>query len=227
MTGRDGPVTGRPDAVVFDVVETLFGLQPVADTLTGFALDESTLPMSFTRMLRDAFALGCTGGYRPFAEVFDASLMVVAPALDDAQRRTVLSAFGSLTVHPDVRPAFERLRSARIRIATLTNGSVTNTERLLERHGLAELVEMTISVDEVKVWKPRPEPYRHALVRLGLPADRVAMVAVHAWDVHGARAAGLMTGWASRLERVHAAVFDPPDVQGADLVEVIDALLAL
>lgn len=220
-------MTGRPDAVVFDVVETLFGLQPVADTLTGFALDESTLPMSFTRMLRDAFALGCTGAHRPFAEFADASLSVVAPTLDDAQRRTVLSAFGELTAHSDVRPAFERLRSEGVRIAALTNGSATNTARLLERSGLDGFVEVVMSVDEIQVWKPQPAPYRHALARLDLPGDRVAMVAVHAWDTHGAHAAGLVTGWASRLEGVYAAVFDPPDVQGADLVDVVDSLIPL
>jgi 2-haloacid dehalogenase len=36
-----------------------------------------------------------------------------------------------------------------------------------------------------------------------------------------------VTGWASRQEGVYASVFDPPDVWGADLVEVIDGLMAL
>jgi 2-haloacid dehalogenase len=84
-----------------------------------------------------------------------------------------------------------------------------------------------MSVDEIQVWKPQPAPYRHALSRLDLAGDRVAMVAVHAWDTHGAHAAGLVTGWASRQEGVYAAVFDPPDVRGADLVEVVDGLMAL
>lgn len=66
-----------------------------------------------------------------------------------------------------------------------------------------------------------------ALERLGLPADRVAMVAVHAWDLHGARNAGLVTGWASRLEETYSPVFDPPDVSGVDLVEVVEGLLAM
>jgi 2-haloacid dehalogenase len=114
-----------------------------------------------------------------------------------------------------------------VRVATLTNGSASTTARLLDRHQLSEFVEAVVSVDEVQVWKPHRAPYRHALTRLGLPGDRVAMVAVHAWDTHEARAAGLVTGWSSRLEGVHAAVFDPPDVQGSDLVEVVDGLMVL
>ena len=216
----------RVDAVVFDVVETLFGLDAVARALTSLGQAGSTLDVFFTRMLRDAFALGCTNRYRPFAEFADSSLAVAAPTLDDAQRGAVLSAFGELTAHSDVQPAFERLRSEGVRIAALTNGSATNTARLLDRNDLASFVEVVISVDEIQVWKPHPAPYQHALTRLDLPGDRVAMVAVHAWDTHGARAAGLVTGWASRLEGVYAAVFDPPDVQGADLVEVVDGLIA-
>ncbi len=217
----------RVDAVVFDVVETLFGLDAVARALTSLGQDASTLDVFFTRMLRDAFALGCAGTYRPFAEFADSSLAVAAPTLDDAQRGAVLTAFGELTAHSDVQPAFEQLRSEGVRIAALTNGSATNTARLLDRNDLASFVEVVISVDEIQVWKPKPAPYRHALTRLDLPAGRVAMVAVHAWDIHGAHAAGLVTGWASRLEGIYAAVFDPPDVRGAGLVEVVDALITL
>jgi 2-haloacid dehalogenase len=53
------------------------------------------------------------------------------------------------------------------------------------------------------------------------------MVAVHASDTHGARRAGLTTGWASRREGARSPVFDPPDVVGRDLVEVVEGLLNL
>jgi 2-haloacid dehalogenase len=52
-------------------------------------------------------------------------------------------------------------------------------------------------------------------------------VAVHAWDCHGAKRAGLTTGWASRLEGGYGGLFAPADVTGADLAEVADGLLAL
>jgi 2-haloacid dehalogenase len=217
----------RFDAVLFDAVETLFGLQTLAEALTAVGLGDRTVDVFFTRMLRDAFALGCTSRYRPFAELADASLAVVAPELDADQRRAVLATFATLPAYPDVRPAFQRLHDDSVRIALLTNGSAANTARLLQHNGLADLVELVVSVDEVEIWKPRPEPYRHAVTRLDVPAGRVAFVAVHAWDVHGARAAGLITGWATRLEGVYAAVFDPPDVQGVDLIDVVERLLAL
>ncbi|MGW3468976.1 hypothetical protein ACWDKQ_11005 [Saccharopolyspora sp. NPDC000995] len=52
------------------------------------------------------------------------------------------------------------------------------------------------------------------------------MVAVHAFDCHGAKRAGLTTAWASRLEG-HAEVFTPPDFIGYDLAEVARKIAAL
>ena len=216
----------RPEAVVFDVVETMFSLGRVGDALAEAGQPTST-ELFFTRLLRDAFALGSAGRYRPFTQHADAALSVVAPALGATGREQVLAAFGDLDVHQDVIPAFEHLRAQGVRVATLSNGAAPATVRLLDRHGLIEHVELVISVDEVQVWKPQPAPYRHALERLGLPAERVAMVAVHAWDLHGARNAGLVTGWASRLEGTYSPVFDPPDVSGVDLVEVVEGLLVM
>lgn len=55
----------------------------------------------------------------------------------------------------------------------------------------------------------------------------VAMVAMHAWDLHGARGAGMLTGWAARLEGRWAPVFTAPDVVGDDLVQVVERLVSL
>ena len=55
----------------------------------------------------------------------------------------------------------------------------------------------------------------------------MALVAVHAWDCHGAKRAGALAGWCSRLEGEPGDVFRPADVRGDDLVEVAEGLLAL
>lgn len=98
---------------------------------------------------------------------------------------------------------------------------------MLEAAGLDRYVERSISVEEAGRWKPARQPYRYAAQVLGRAPGDVALVAVHAWDVHGARRAGLTTGWCSRLEAAYSSTFDPPDVLGADLVAVTRELLAL
>jgi 2-haloacid dehalogenase len=117
------------------------------------------------------------------------------------------------------------VRDASVRAITLTNGSAANTEALLRRAGLADYVERAVSVDEVRVWKPAAQPYRHAATLCGVQPARMALVAAHSWDIHGARRVGLTTGWVSRLEGQPPAVFDAADVSDPNLVTAVSALL--
>jgi 2-haloacid dehalogenase len=217
----------RPSAVTVDVVETLVSLDAVAAVLDELGVGAHALERFFTRLLRDGFALAASGAFRPFREVGDGALATIAPVLTGRQRTEVLAAFARLEAYPDARPALQRLRRAGVPVAALTNGAAATTTALLERAGLSALVNRVISIDEARTWKPAPAPYRHAADVMGVEPGRLAHVAVHGWDVHGARHAGLMTGWASRLEGTFPATFDPPDVAGADLVDVVDRLLAL
>ena len=218
---------GRPAAVAFDVVETLFSLEPVRQRLEAAGGGPMGLDVFFSRMLRDAFALVASGGYCPFPELAAAALAATLPDAGDDTRGYVLAGFSELPAHPDAEPAMERLAAAGMPIMCLTNGGASATTSLLERNGLDRYVEQVVSVEEVKAWKPVPVPYHHAAVVAGVAPHELALIAVHAWDCHGAHRAGLLTGWASRLEGHFAPIFDPPDVSGADLVEVVDGLLAL
>lgn len=218
----------RPLVIAFDVIETLFPLEPIRRRLADAGQPAAVLDVWFARLLRDGFALAATDSFRPFAEVAAGALRTATHgALDDEQARSLLDGFGELDPHPDVRPAVRLARESGVRVLTLTNGSVRNTNALLHRAGIADDVEQVLSVDDVRRWKPAAAVYRHAVNSTGVPTDRVALVAAHAWDTHGAHRAGLTTGWVARLEDDFPDVFDPPDVRGRDLVDVVRQLLAL
>jgi 2-haloacid dehalogenase len=216
-----------PELVLFDAIETLFSLSPVAAALERLELGDGALDRFFTRLLRDGFALGCSGRVRSFGELGAATLAWLAPSSTDDARAAVLAAFRDLPAHADVVPAMERLHAENIRVAVLTNGSAALTEHLVSANRLGEHVERVISVEEVGVWKPSAVPYRHAVASFGMEPSQVAMVAVHAWDTHGARGAGLTAAWAARLEGTYSASFDAPHVRGDNLVDVADVLVAL
>jgi len=52
----------------------------------------------------------------------------------------------------------------------------------------------------VGVFKPAPQPYRMAAERLGVPIERVRVVAAHDWDVAGAIRAGASAAFVARPE---------------------------
>lgn len=218
----------RPHTVVFDVVETLISLEPLRRRFVEVGLHASTLERWFDRMLRDGMALALTGDYEPFPVVAREALRVIGGGrLPDDDVAHVLDGFATLPAQPDAEKAMRTLADAGIPIVCLSNGAREGTEAFLDRSGLDRYVDQVVSASEVRTWKPPRQVYEHALSRIGRPAPDVALVAVHAWDCHGAHAAGLTTGWAGRLEKHYAEVFTPADVVGDDLAEVAAGLVAL
>ena len=213
-------------AIAFDSVETLFSLDNLVPALDRIGAAPGTKDLWFTRLLRDAFALTAAGGYRPFAEVADGALGLVVPSATPGERQEVLGHFDELDAHPDARPALELVAAAGLPCVILTNGGEATTRELVDRNGLGDLVDDCISVDEVRRWKPAPEPYLHAARRLDLDPSDLALVAVHGWDVDGAHFAGLATGWCSRLEGIQVPTFAAAEVAGDDLDRVVADLLA-
>ena len=221
----------RPRIVAFDVIETLFDTQPLNSVLSSIGLPKDSLQVWFPRFLRDAMALEVMGEYLPFREVASASLEALLTEHQlDANRdniEKVLSAFGGLKAHPDIRPAFDALRAARVRIITLTNGSADTTRKMLTGAGLDGFVEQVLSIEEVRHWKPSREVYLHAAESMGIAPQHLALVAAHDWDTAGAGRAGFTTGGVAREGRRFSSAMPQPDVMGATLVEVVQALLAL
>jgi 2-haloacid dehalogenase len=111
---------------------------------------------------------------------------------------TVMQAFGQLGVHPDVVAGIRSLRSTGIRIVTLSNGSTSVAEGLLERAGIADEFEELMAVADGPAWKPAAGSYRRALEVCGVQADQAMLVAVHPWDIDGAARAGMRTAWLRR-----------------------------
>lgn len=220
----------RPKVVALDVIETTFSLHPLRERLEEIGVRADALPLWFARSLRDAFALAATDGFEPFRNVLEANLIAVArahgAAPDEAQRNQVLSTFAKLPPHDDARPALEALRDAGVMAVALSNGSKSATEALFEGAGMRDLVSHVLSVDDIGLAKPRREVYHHAVSTCGVTAEETALVAAHPWDIHGAAAAGLSTGYVARHEDF-PAIFRQPTVTGATLDEVVDALLAL
>jgi 2-haloacid dehalogenase len=217
-----------PSAVAFDVVETLMPLEPLAARFERAGLPRGALREWFTRLLLYGVGLSAAGDYVPFPDVAAEALRAVGGyRLAEQDVEYVLAGFAELPAHSDAEPAMRRLADAGVQVCCLTNGSADTTSAFLARAGLEPYVERVISVAEVGTWKPPARVYRHAADALALPPERVALVAVHAWDCHGAKRAGLTTGWASRLEGQYGRLFAAADVTGADLTEVADGLLAL
>jgi 2-haloacid dehalogenase len=213
---------------VFDVNETLLdlaALDPLFERVFG---DASVRRLWFDQMLQSAFVATMTDAYTTFGEAAGAALRMTEERqgvqISDEDRREILGGLRNLPPHPEVPESLDRLHEAGFRLATLTNSTQEVAEAQIENAGLGDRFEQILSADTAKRLKPAPAPYRMAARTLEIPERGMRLIAAHAWDVAGALRAGCAAAFVARQP------FDPlierPDVVGADLAEVADAIIA-
>lgn len=137
----------------------------------------------FPRTLLYGVGMSVAGDYVPFPVAAAEALRAVSRyTLDDTAVAEVMAGFAQLPAHPDVEPAMAALAAGGVRMICLTNGTAAMTEAFLCREGLDQYVEKVVATQELGTWKPPARVYLHGAAALGLPPERVALVAAHAWD---------------------------------------------
>jgi 2-haloacid dehalogenase len=186
--------------IVLDLIGTLVDLRPLADRLGQAGAPETALDAWFERTLHHAACVTLAGEFAPFAELARAALetTLVGAGVDPSSAVDIMGPLtsGSLPAYPEAAPALRAARAAGCAVAVLTNGSREQAESQLRSAGLEGLVDHVRSVEEVGAYKPHPSVY--GLVSGLANGSRALLVAAHAWDVYGARAAGLDAVWVRR-----------------------------
>lgn len=183
----------------------------------------------FGQLLQSAFVSTITDAYADFGTIGRAALEMVARrhgielAADD--RDAILGTMRSLPPHPEVPAALERLRSAGLRLAALTNSTEAVATAQLANAGLAPLFERILSADATRRLKPAREAYESAAAALGVDVGGMRLVAAHAWDVAGALRAGATAAFVARPGMVLDPLAPTPDIVGANLAEVAELIL--
>lgn len=112
----------------------------------------------------------------------------------DGIARTVYEEFGDASrwrAWPDVRPAFERLRSEGVLVGIVSNWD-SRLEGILKGLGLDEVIDDVVSSAAVGLRKPDPRIFITACERLGVDPRACAHVGDHYYaDVLGARVTGI------------------------------------
>jgi putative hydrolase of the HAD superfamily len=124
------------------------------------------------------------------ARVLFAALPVTVNADDAARTDTLLEAL-RFTAYDDARPALVAARGHGARVVVVSNWDVSLLE-VLERVGLAPLVDAVVTSAAVGARKPEPAIFALALALAGAtPGQAVHVGDNRAEDVAGARALGI------------------------------------
>ena len=123
-------------------------------------------------------------------------------------------------VPEDVRRILPQLKQAGYLLAVISNRDKP-FQAELQTYGIAGFFDFSLAAGEVKVWKPDPGLFEHALARVGLSAHDVIYVGDNYYaDVVGSRGAGLRPVLYDPLE-----IFPDPDCARIKSFDELNSIL--
>lgn len=123
---------------------------------------------------------------------------------------------------PGSRELLEEIRAAGLKSAL---GSASrNAPEVIERLGIANLLDAISHGDSVQKQKPAPDLFLHAAAQLGLSPDECVVVEDAASGIEAARAGGFHSVGLGPYERVGKADIILPSLRGVHLTDLLFAL---
>jgi len=230
MSGMPSDESSHPNVIVFDVNETLLDLAALGPDLEEVFGDRRAIGEWFARLLHGSLVATVIDRYQPFGAIGAAALDDMAKArsvdLDVEARDRIVDGIRRLPPHPEADGALERLRASGFRVAALTNSPHRIALEQLTNAGLSERFDAVLSVEVVRRFKPHADCYLAAASSLGVPIERIRLVAAHDWDVAGAIAAGARGAFVARPGATYRSWLPRPDIEAPDLDAMAHRIIA-
>jgi 2-haloacid dehalogenase len=209
-------MTGSHDRVyVFDAYGTLFDVHAAIGRHRAAAGPEADRFSEVwrTKQLEYTWTLTLAGDYVDFWSLTERALDYAfsrMPGVDRGLRTRLLDAYLKLDAFADARTTLSSLKEANARIAILSNGSPNMLNAAVQSAGIAELCDAVLSVDAVRMYKPRPEVYALVTAHFGITPRDAVFVSSNRWDVMGAAAFGFRPIWINRAKMPDEYMDRPP-----------------
>ncbi|WP_049900707.1 haloacid dehalogenase type II [Halococcus agarilyticus] len=193
----------RISTLTFDSYSTIVDVDAVEAALAAHVDDPEPVSRLWrARSLEYTFVANGIDAYQPFYEMnrdaLSHALATHGVDLTEDEREAILETYHELDVFDDVRDGIERLREGGYDCYVVSNGNPEMLESMVEGADIGDLLEDTISADEIHTFKPDAEIYRHAAGRTGTPIDEIAHVSAGWFDIQGAMHAGMQGVWVDR-----------------------------
>jgi len=218
-------------AIGVDVYGTLVDSLAMSDHLRTIAGDaaERLAEQWRAKQLEYTFRRTAMGLYANFDVCTRQALQFVLASarlsLSALEQDRLVALYEQLDAYPDAIAGLRKLRDRGYTLTAFSNGVEATVRRLLTHSGLLPHLDGIISVDELATFKPDPGVYAFLAQRLNRSKADTWLISSNAFDVIGAKSAGLRAAW---LRRNANSLLDPwgiaPDLIAADLIELSDRM---
>lgn len=194
---------------IFDAYGTLFD---VAAAARGAAREAEFTAIRDTwpaiaehwraKQLQYTWLRAITGDHTDFWAVtqdgLDWALDKTGHAGDAALRERLLALYWELQAYAEVPEMLHTLKAAGLNTAILSNGSPDMLEGAVQSAGIADVLDDSLSVQSVGIFKPDARVYDLVGQRFDCARNEVLFVSSNGWDAAGAAGYGFTTVWVNR-----------------------------
>ena len=214
-------------ACVFDAYGTLFDVNSAAakckeklgDKWENFANAWRTTQLEYT-WLRSLMKK-----YKNFWQITEDSLdhTMATFKIDKNMREELLNLYKELIPYPEVKECLDGLKSKKIKIAILSNGTPDLLKRLVENNNIQNYFDDIMSVENVEVYKPDSKVYEMPIKKYGCKPENICFLSSNTWDVSGGGIFGYNAIWVNRFNKI----FDKLDYKPQHIINNLNQLLKL
>ena len=207
---------------VFDAYGTLFDVHAAMARFRGEAGFDADRMSEIWRakQLEYTWTLTLAGHYVDFWTLTGRALdyaLARVPRVDKALKPKLLDAYFKLDAFPDARAALRALKAKGHKTGILSNGSPNMLKGAVDAAGIGGDLDAVLSVDSVKMFKPRPEVYRLVTDHYACKPGDVTFVSSNRWDVMAGASAGFRALWVNRGKMPDEYLEFPPKQVLSDL----------
>ena len=188
---------------VFDAYGTLFNVHAAIARFRAEAGPEADRMSEIWRakQLEYSWTLTLAGHYVDFWTLTERALdyaLTRFPSVDKALRPQLLEAYFKLDAFPDARAALRALKAKGHKTGILSNGSPNMLKGAVDAAGVGGDLDAVLSVDALKMFKPRPEVYGLVTDHYKCKPADVTFVSSNRWDVMASVSVGFRGLWVNR-----------------------------
>ncbi len=117
-------------------------------------------------------------------------------------RNELLDLYKKLSPYPEVKQCLDHLKTKKINIAILSNGTPDLLKELVESNNIQNYFDDIFSIESVGIYKPDPRVYEMPIKKYNCKPNNICFMSSNTWDVSGAGNYGFNAVWVNRLNKV-------------------------
>jgi len=163
--------------------------------------------------------------YKNFWQITEDSLdhTMATFKIDKNMREELLNLYKELIPYPEVKECLDGLKSKKIKMAILSNGTPNLLKRLVESNNIQNYFDDIMSVENVGVYKPDSKVYEMPIKKYACKPENICFLSSNTWDVSGGGVFGYNAIWINRFNKV----FDKLDYKPQHIISNLSQLLKL